>query len=286
MKTIRKSQYLWLKMLDKHRKSPLKFINISDEEYNELMELHKKIDIYDESEDHDYSQDYLTFEALEDGTFSFTVNDMYYSTNNGQSWKSLAKNTQTELITAGTKVLWKRDNILNRKGDTYGTDDIGTFSSTCKFNVSGNILSLYYINDFYNYDKFPTYSSTGYNTLTYVSQNMFKNCIYLINANNLILPNKLNERCYAYMFEGCTNLIIAPNLMASKLKYKCYYNMFNGCTSLNYIKMLATDISESSCLDDWVNNVATSGTFIKSKNITFNIGTSGIPTGWEVIEIE
>jgi hypothetical protein len=59
--------------------------------------------------------------------------------------------------------------------------------------------------------------------------------------------------------------------------------MFYNCRSLNYIKMLATDISASSCLSGWVNGVASTGTFVKNKNATWNVtGASGVPSGWTV----
>ena len=73
MKTLRKSQYLWLKMLNEHRKSPEKTITISDEEYEELITLGKHIDIYNETEEeHDYS-DTLTNNQVEG---SYTGNEV------------------------------------------------------------------------------------------------------------------------------------------------------------------------------------------------------------------
>ena len=59
--------------------------------------------------------------------------------------------------------------------------------------------------------------------------------------------------------------------------------MFNGCTKLNYIKMLATDISATDCLYNWVTGVSHIGTFVKDPNMTsLPTGASGIPTGWTV----
>lgn len=59
--------------------------------------------------------------------------------------------------------------------------------------------------------------------------------------------------------------------------------MFDGYKKLNYIKMLATDISASSCLNSWVGGVASTGTFIKNPAMNSRpTGTSGIPSGWTV----
>ena len=47
--------------------------------------------------------------------------------------------------------------------------------------------------------------------------------------------------------------------------------------------MLATNISASNCLSNWVNNVASTGTFVKHPDMTtLPTGTSGIPEGWTV----
>jgi hypothetical protein len=59
--------------------------------------------------------------------------------------------------------------------------------------------------------------------------------------------------------------------------------MFYGCSKLNHIEMLALDISASDCLYNWVNGVASSGTFIKHKEmISLPKGFNGIPQGWTV----
>ena len=47
--------------------------------------------------------------------------------------------------------------------------------------------------------------------------------------------------------------------------------------------MLATDISATACLTNWVNNVSSSGTFVKNHIMTtLPTGINGIPTGWTV----
>ena len=49
--------------------------------------------------------------------------------------------------------------------------------------------------------------------------------------------------------------------------------------------MLATDISASGCLTNWVDRVATTGTFIKAAEIdesAFTRDKNGIPAGWAI----
>jgi hypothetical protein len=85
------------------------------------------------------------------------------------------------------------------------------------------------------------------------------------------------------MFRGCTSLVTAPELPATTLSERCYYNMFYGCSSLNNITMLATDISASNSLKNWVKNVASTGLFIKAASMTsLPSGNGGIPSGWTV----
>jgi hypothetical protein len=60
---------------------------------------------------HDYSKDYLTFVALENGTFSFSfANDeqeMFISVDDGLTWSRLVSGTESPIIEAGKKILWK-----------------------------------------------------------------------------------------------------------------------------------------------------------------------------------
>ena len=112
--------------------------------------------------------------------------------------------------------------------------------------------------------------------------NMFYGCTSLTTAPELP-STTLVTACYAGMFWGCCSLTTAPTLPAATLVSVCYQGMFGGCTKLNYIKMLATDISAGGCLAVWVNGVSSTGTFIKDPNMTtLSSGNSGIPSGWTV----
>ena len=98
------------------------------------------------------------------------------------------------------------------------------------------------------------------------------------------LPSKsVFTDCYLGMFSECTELTKAPVLLATTLAQDCYKDMFYGCSKLNYIKMLATDISATNCLSYWVNGVASTGTFVKNPEATWDVvGVSGVPNGWTV----
>ena len=110
---------------------------------------------------------------------------------------------------------------------------------------------------------------------------MFSGCKSLRNAPSILPATVLGDYCYSNMFENCTSLKTAPVLPAPTLEIASYQRMFYNCSSLNYIKMLATDINADACLSDWVDNVASTGTFIKHPNTIFPM-VDGIPDGWTV----
>ena len=138
---------------------------------------------------------------------------------------------------------------------------------------------------------------------------MFAFCTALVNAPSILPAMVLAQECYRSMFNGCTALTSAPELPATTLAEscyrgmfidckittapvlpattlakECYRTMFQRCTLLSVITMLATDISATDCLLNWVNVVAVAGTFTKDAAMqTLPSGPSGIPTGWEVV---
>ena len=117
---------------------------------------------------------------------------------------------------------------------------------------------------------------------TYCYQAMFYNCSSLVNVPTLPATNIANG-AYGAMFQNCTSLITAPELPALTLRQSCYANMFRGCSKLNYVKCLATSISASSCTNNWLDGVASTGTFVKNSSMSgWTTGVSGIPSGWTV----
>ena len=245
----------------------------------------------------DYSKTYLTFEAIQDTTFTFTRNALQYSLDNGATWTLLSASTASPTVTAGNKIMWKQNNLT--PDTNYG---LGTFSATGNFNAYGNTMSLYYGDNFIG--------QTDLTGKEYALAKLFYNNTYLKDASNLILPAKtlsnacyyemfygctalkpapelpattLATNCYVEMFYNCTSLTTAPELPAATLTNYCYQKMFNKCTHLNFIKCKAINLNATNCLQYWTTNVATSGKFIKALSITsWPSGTSGIPSNWTV----
>ena len=246
-----------------------------------------------------WADEYLTFEIISGGTIAWTKNGtmdnriIYYSLNGGE-WEEFYGAIP---VNVGDIVRFKGDNPNYGKNiyDTYRFDD-----STATFNLKGNIMSLITSSGFSdakeltsNYTFFNLFSGTKVvdlenlilpaTTLTnYCYSYMFYGCTNLTTAPKLPATTLAN-RCYEYMFYGCTRLTTAPELPATTLTAGCYDSMFYGCTNLNSITCLATNISASSCTYRWVNEVASSGTFIKDPSMTdWTRDYNGIPYNWAV----
>jgi hypothetical protein len=104
--------------------------------------------------------------------------------------------------------------------------------ATKNHNVSGNIMSLVYGEDFKGKTTtkyYDTYNCQG----AQIFSGMFANNTTLISAEHLVLPiQALQDEIYASMFEGCTSLIKAPELPATTMCTRAYFKMFKDCTSL------------------------------------------------------
>lgn len=190
---------------------------------------------------HDYSQDPLTFEVLEDGQFKFTpsstnTSPMAYSLDNGTTWTVMQDDTWTATIPAGSKMILD----CSEPTPVSNAAGIGSFRSTGNFNVSGNIGSL--LEGYTGMNG--TYSSLG----AYQFASLFEYCTHLISAEHLYLPtDTIIDSCYDGMFYGCTNLITPPELPATSLADSCYRDMFENCTSLTTAPALPATTLVSGC---------------------------------------
>lgn len=213
----------------------------------------------------DYSKMYLTIEALSGGTFYVRKANFGYSVNGG-AW---------ETTTGVTTLALNQGDAVRFKGN--GTCRELFSGNTLAFNAYGNIESLEYGDDFIGQTSIITNDKAFYA--------MFQNCSKLMSVNNLILPaTNFQVGSYNSIFMGCTSIVKAPELPATILKNTSYTHMFDGCASLNYVKCLATDLTGRNCTLSWLDGVSPTGTFVKKAGVTWPTGTSGIPSGWTVIE--
>ena len=113
-------------------------------------------------------------------------------------------------------------------------------------------------------------------------RNMFYGCSAITTAPSLNATT-LAESCYYSMFYGCTSLSTSDGpifLPASTLVTNCYREMFYGASGVDEVVCLATDKSASNCTNNWLYNVANSGTFWKVSGVDWGTGASDIPNGW------
>ena len=269
------------------------------------------------------TKDYLTIVALEDGlTAKLSVNACEYCVDGDGVWKTLPANTDTGPINAG-QTLSFRGNLTPVSSSGIGTFTVSKYHNlkgNCMsllfgddakecFSLEGKIYAFWRL--FYNCKKVVNASELLLSATTlsdWCYFNMFMRCISLITIPKLpakalahycysgmfygcsslayapeLPATSLAYSCYGEMFRACTSLIVAPELKSTKLTGECYRYMFYGCSNLNYIKALFTN-EVSSALSNWVNGVSTTGTFIKSKNATWDVvGVNGVPEGWTVI---
>ena len=112
-------------------------------------------------------------------------------------------------------------------------------------------------------------------------QYMFGDCEYLERVTRLP-ATELKQGCYRSMFQY-TKITNAPDLYAETLLQDCYGYMFNNCSRLKYIKCRAASNVSTSCLQNWVQGVASNGRFVRRSGTNiWPTGTSGIPNGWTV----
>ena len=180
-----------------------------------------------------WANEYLTFEALESGTFTYSKASSY-SINKG-AWTSLAANTATPTLNEGDTIRWKATI------SPTSSAGVGTFSSTCNYNAMGNPLSLNLGDTFVGVTTMPN--------KTYMFYHLFYNDTHIVNALNLALVcTTLRDSCYREMFKGCTALVVVPELPATSLASNCYRGMFSGCASLERTcRFPATSMGQYSC---------------------------------------
>lgn len=190
--------------------------------------------------------DYLCFHAGgSDGTITLKQNGTV-------SWTGSYSTDKTNWTdyTLGTVLTIPINSNVYFKGTLSGNQ---TSSNYLQFvmtgawiGTSGNVMSLYFQNDFYFRTTLPSNGYTFYK--------LFYNCTclycYVDKYENYLLElpaTTLADYCYAYMFDGCTSLYTAPKLPATTLGWYCYNYMFSGCTDLMECPELPATTLANSC---------------------------------------
>ena len=253
-------------------------------------------------------------------------NVFQYSTDSGATWNNLANNASTTSVNSGETIMFKASGLTVDSSDGIGTlkpsvrasvqgnimslvygDDFtgqttmkngqfrGLFYGCANITSAENLIlpattltSYCYRSMFATCTSLTTAPELPATTLAWFCYSyMFGGCSNLTTAPSILPATTLASNCYEFMFQQCTSLTVAPELPATTLETYCYKSMFHSCRNLNYIKCLATNISANSCTSSWVDGVAATGTFVKAASMSsWTSGTSGIPNGWTVQNVD
>lgn len=272
----------------------------------------------------DYKAEYLTVSAYSPTNISFTRSGLSYKKNNG-SWTTLGSSTVH--LTSGDTIQFKGTITPNTgqgsgrfqcSGGTYnvygnvmsllyGDNFSGQTSLSgkdCAFmylfsGCSGMMIAENLIlpaktlstecysnmfNGCYSLRTAPKLPSTVLEDYCY--DGMFNGCSSL-NAAPELPATIVVEGCYQNMFVNCWSLVDSPPLMARILAVDCYSSMFQGCFNLSIVTCNAVNTSAMNCTLDWLDGVASNGTFVKNAEMEdWNINdSSGIPSGWIITDI-
>ena len=198
-----------------------------------------------------WDDDFLTIEALNPSTTVQLKNplkkNIWYRKDNQTEY--------TKIPTGDTPITIENANgYIKLYGDNEG---VGEYSYNYSFIIACQ-------NNCNCYGKVTSLLSSGCPE-TISSIDTFGNLFYqsrIVDASGLILPNNVTEECYYGMFDGCTSLTQAPNLLATTLVEYCYSTMFNGCENLSTVNLYyagsAPTISQG-CFVDWLENAGGTG---------------------------
>ena len=183
---------------------------------------------------------YVTMNANSEQTFkmtcagTYTLPDLEYSVNNG-TWQKVVADKGVDF---GDNLgsLRLRGKCPNGTATDWQNYARITFSDEkVKVDCSGDIRTLI---DYTAHDAVATENCSF--------RSLFQNCTALKSAPQL-LATALKESCYRQMFEGCTSLEQAPDLPATELQKLCYYSMFKGCTALTQAPNLPATALKEHC---------------------------------------
>ena len=253
-----------------------------------------------ETEELDQDKEYLTFTFLESGAIYWqdshsaaTSRTISYSLDKGSTWNTVTSSfsgsgTKIADVTNTTVLMVKGTNNLYCRvvGGVYYYQH---FHSTAGYELSGNIMSMTWGDDFVGKTAFKDGSTFTFCSMFYDPENSGNTNPQLESVDGLVMPAmSLVESCYESMFQGCTNLVSGPALPATSATdaTNCYKNMFKNCTNLNTVNVMLDPQNTITYTGTWLDGVASGGTFFYRNGATWPAGTSGIPSSWSSVPLD
>ena len=239
-----------------------------------------------------YSYDTVNWETADNVTLNLNTGDKVYfkgTITGEQSYSNHSEFKMTGKVSASGSIMSlqagnPKDNTLKYSSEFYFLFNNCKSLTTAPELPATTLAESCYEYMFSNCRNLVTVLELPATTLTNnCYSNMFNFCTSLTTAPTVLPATTLANSCYFNMFKSCRNLVTAPELPATILDNNCYQQMFAGCSKLNYIKALFTTTPSSKYTYYWVDGVASTGTFVKNKDATWDVtGNDGIPTGWTV----
>lgn len=273
----------------------------------------------------DYSREYFTIESLEDGNvISFYRGNsatsgltMQYSKDK-TNWTSSSSGNISINADANEKVYFK---ATLSAGQSWATAETtggnSSFMATKTYNAMGNVMSLYYGDNFVGQTSLADFTSHCLRNLFNTSNSSGSYNTKIINAENLVLPattigssqESIYNRMFWYcsnlvtapkeipltyanngsfwgMFEGCTSLTSAPLIRATYAKNASFAHMFNNCRSLTSVTCLLTGKENTDSLGGggnmWLYGISTTGVLYKNPSVSASFWNGFKPSNWTV----
>lgn len=199
----------------------------------------------------------------------YSTNDILKDETEIEPWKTYVSGTTVTLNSYGDKLFFKageidaQGNYTKSSNNSFSTGSGDgqyykfTIPASSRVSVSGHLLSI--LKE--NYTEITSYY-TPTNKNKYIFYKLFDNCQGLTNASQFKLPNFVSPYCYAWMFNDCRKLTLAPELPATDLTIEnittteakrghehCYDRMFRNCYALLQAPALPATKLSYGCYD-------------------------------------
>lgn len=161
---------------------------------------------------------------------------LQFSLDDGATWQTFIAGSSSVTLSSVGDKVLFRG--TNPNGFNRAYDKGYKFTSTANISVGGNLMTLV---DGDNPSSIVP--ATGCFAL------LFNGCTRLVSAANLLLPASSTPFAYYRMFMGCTALTTSPaSIQMRTIEESACLDMFRGCTALTSMPVIAVDtIGESGC---------------------------------------
>lgn len=165
---------------------------------------------------------------------------------------------------------------------TTGTNHTVIFM-TGDYAIGGNIATLFWGTDYHGETFINDDLPYGFAGLFRYPQNVPYNIGWLMNAEELTIPQANKFGAFAELFADQTQFNISPKITQNPSP-NGYERMFWNCQSLAKIYALFTDCGQG-FTDDWVMGVSGYGNMFVTDINLWQYGDSGCPNGWNIMTI-